>query len=74
MSITSASSITQLTNLATPAVLSVGMVETSMAQSISNVMYNAAFTEKQSQIIQNTIVTQCCSLMVSAGAAEATKG
>lgn len=74
MSAVSGSAVIQMLNLATPPIASVGMAEISMAQSISGVMYNATTAEKNSQVIQNTIVTQCCTLMVSAGAAEATKG
>lgn len=63
----------QLSNLASPPYVSIGMAEVTMAQSISGVMYNAVDTEKHSQTIQNTATAQCCALMISAGAAGATK-
>lgn len=65
--------LAQLSNLASPPYVSAGMVEVTMARSIGAVMYNAESTEKQSQTIQNTATAQCCALMISAGAAGATK-
>lgn len=73
MSVISGTTAIQMINLASPPIVSVGMAEISMAQSISGVMYNATTAEKNSQTIQNTVVSQCCALMVSGGAAEATK-
>ncbi|XOV80978.1 MAG: RebB family R body protein [Aestuariibacter sp.] len=65
--------LAQMSNLASPPYVSIGMAEITMAQSISGVMYNAVDTEKHSQTIQNTAAAQCCALMISAGAAGATK-
>ncbi len=65
--------LAQLTNLASPPYVSLGMAEVAMANSIAGVMYNAADAEKHSQTIQNTATAQCCALIISVGAAGATK-
>ena len=70
-SVTAATSVALMTNLAIPPIMSIGLAEMTMAQSISGVMYNATNAEKQSQIIQNTAVAQCCALIIACGAAKA---
>jgi hypothetical protein len=51
--------------------LSMSMVDMAMASSISILMMNAVSTQKNTQIIENATVSQCCSLIISAGFAGA---
>ncbi len=69
--ITDAVSQVNVLNIGVVAVASLGLVEISMAHSLGLVISNAAVGQKSSQILQNAGVTQCCALMISAGAAGA---
>ena len=72
MAITSVSSSNSIV-LGTAPIVSVGLVEMAMASSLGLVMYNAMTAERNSQLIQNAGVSQCCALMIAAGAAGAAK-
>jgi len=61
-------------NIAVAPYFSVAAASVSMAHSIGILMENAVNNENQSQSIQNAAVTQCCVLMLAAGAAGASKG
>ena len=62
-----------LLNIGNAIPLSMAMVNTSMATSLSLVMMNATTAQKHAQAVENASVTQCCALMISAGAAAASK-
>ncbi|AQQ00808.1 hypothetical protein B0W48_13905 [Pseudoalteromonas aliena] len=55
-------------------IFSVETAAIAMANSIALLMENAVSNDKNAQMIQNAAVTQCCVLMIAAGAAQATKG
>ncbi|TBR41725.1 hypothetical protein CBF23_008935 [Marinomonas agarivorans] len=61
-------------NIAAAPAFSVAAASVSMANSIGILMENAVNNESQSQSIQNASVSQCCVLMLAAGAAGASKG
>lgn len=62
-----------LVNLGTAVPASMGMVNLSAATSFTVVMSNAATAQKNTQTIESATVTQCCSLIISAGFAGAAK-
>ncbi len=64
---------TNLTAIAASMPASMGFVSLSMSESISLLLENAINTENNAQITQAAAVTQCCALMISVGAAGATK-
>jgi len=68
-------SVTQssLLNIGYAAPVSMGLTYVAMANSIAKLMSNAVSAEGYSQVIQNSSVTQCCALIIAAGAAEVTK-
>lgn len=55
-------------------VFSLNVAAIAMANAIALVMENAQQNEKNAHAIQNASVTQCCALMIAAGAASAAKG
>ncbi|MBQ4845138.1 RebB family R body protein [Pseudoalteromonas sp. MMG005] len=55
----------------TESLYSVDIAAIAMANSIALLMENAVSNDKNAQLIQNAAVTQCCVLMVCAGAAQA---
>jgi len=59
-----------LINIGYAAPLSIGMTYVSMADSISHLMNNAVSAQGNSQVIQNSSVTQTCALIIATGAAE----
>ncbi|GAB2199236.1 RebB family R body protein [Sessilibacter sp. MAH4] len=61
--------INNLINVSLSAPASLGLTYLAMSESISILMENAVSAERDSQIVQNAAVTQCCALMISAGAA-----
>lgn len=52
---------------------SVGAASIAMANSIGSLMENAVVNEKNSGLIQNAAVTQCCVSIISTGVAKAAK-
>jgi len=68
-------SVTQnvLLNLALSPIVSLGFVNMAAAQSFGILLDNAVSAEKNSQIIQNAAVSQCCVAMIAAGLAGAAK-
>jgi hypothetical protein len=60
-----------LINIGTAPPLSMAMVDMALAASIANHMNNAVTAQKNAQIIENTVLTQCCNLIISAGFAGA---
>jgi hypothetical protein len=63
-----------VTNLATAQAFSVATSAVAMGNSISLLMENAVSHEKNSQMLQDASVAQCCVLMLAAGAAKAAGG
>lgn len=62
------------TNMGNAYGFSMGAVSVSMGQSVGLLMSNAVNNESQSQQIQNATVSQCCVLILAAGAAGASQG
>jgi len=60
-------------NIGVAAPLAMDLTYVAMAKSIGQLMGNAVTTENFSQVVQNATVTQCCALIISVGAAGATK-
>lgn len=60
-------------NLGLAQSFSVGAASISMADSISLLMENAVANEKDSGVIQNAAVTQCCVSIIATGIAKAAK-
>jgi hypothetical protein len=56
----------------TESLYSVDIAAIAMANSIALLMENAVSNDKNAQLTQNAAVTQCCVLMISAGAAQVT--
>lgn len=65
--------VSTATNLIVAPALSLDMVAVVMANSIGLLMENAVVAEQNTQQISNASVAQCCALIISAGAAGATK-
>ena len=61
-------------NVAIAPVVSLGMVEIAMANSVGNMMANAVSAQQNCQVIENASVTQCCAVMIAIGIASAAKG
>ncbi|RBP53105.1 RebB family R body protein [Arenicella xantha] len=59
-----------LLNVGYAAPLSMGLTYIAMANSIAKLMGNAVSAEGNSQVIQNSNVTQCCALIIATGAAK----
>lgn len=54
--------------------VSMGLVSMAQAHAIGIQMMNAMQNQRSAQVTANAGLVQCCALMISAGAAEATKG
>ena len=67
-------SASTVTNFDVAPSFSFGLATIMMANSIGLLMENAVLAEKGSQQLSNASVAQCCTLIVSAGAAGAAKG
>jgi hypothetical protein len=56
------------------AAVSMGLVNMAQAHALGLQMMNAMQNQRNGQVTANAGVVQCCALMISAGAAKATKG
>lgn len=54
--------------------VSMGLVSMAQAHALGLQMMNAMQNQRSGQVTANAGLVQCCALMISAGAAEATKG
>lgn len=54
--------------------VSMGFVSVAQAQAVGLQMMNAMQNQRSAQVTANASLVQCCALMISAGAAKATKG
>lgn len=64
------SQVTEL-NIGSACAFAMGATAVSMGYSVGLLMDNAVNNESQSQSVQNAAVSQCCVLMLAAGAAGA---
>ncbi len=61
-------------NLGGAASVSMGLVSLAQAHALGLQMMNAMQAQRHAQATANAGLVQCCALMISAGAAKATKG